>query len=382
MATGEIIAIGTELLLGEIQDTNTAYLARVFRDLGIDLFRTTIVGDNYERIAQSIREALERSQIIITTGGLGPTVDDPTRQAIAHALGVDLEYHSELWKQIEDRFKRYGRQPTINNRRQAYIPAGAVAIENPVGTAPAFYFDTGDQLIISLPGVPREMETILQHSVVPLLRSRFNLQEVIKAYVLHAAGVGESQVDEWIADLEEMKNPTVGLSAHPGVIDIRITAKASSQAEADSLIADCAAKIHQRVGVAIFGAQSDTLEKVVMERLSAHKWKLAIAGCGLTSALANRLIPHGFPAENYLPLDPGCSPELLESALRSHQQNIRAEVALGAGFYPGQVQQNLSLFLTTPAGSHNLNRSYGGPPDLSELWAVNTALDFIRRNTP
>ncbi len=136
MPTAEIITIGTELLLGEIVDTNSQFLARQLRDVGIDLFRITTVGDNVGRIAKAIQQALKRCDIVLTTGGLGPTVDDPTRDAVAQALGVPTEYHPELWSQIRDRFKRFGRIPTENNRRQAYIPQGAIPIENPVGTAP------------------------------------------------------------------------------------------------------------------------------------------------------------------------------------------------------------------------------------------------------
>jgi nicotinamide-nucleotide amidase len=165
MPTAEIIAIGTELLLGEIQDTNTRYLARLLRDHGVDLYRTTIVGDNVERIAQAIRESLARCQIVITTGGLGPTVDDPTRQAAALAVGVDLEFRPELWDQIQDRFKRYNRPATENNRRQAFIPKGAIAVENPVGTAPAFIVETPTQAIVSLPGVTPEMEYLIKKAV-------------------------------------------------------------------------------------------------------------------------------------------------------------------------------------------------------------------------
>ncbi len=138
MPSAEIIAIGTELLLGETTDTNTRFIAHALRSLGVDLYRTHTIGDNAGRIAQSVREALDRTDIVITTGGLGPTVDDPTRQAIAQALGLELEFHPELWEQIVARIARYGRTATENQKRQAYIPAGAIVIENPVGTAPAF----------------------------------------------------------------------------------------------------------------------------------------------------------------------------------------------------------------------------------------------------
>ncbi len=150
MPTAEIIAIGTELLLGETADTNTRFVARVLRSLGIDLFRTQTIGDNADRIAETVRQALERADIVITTGGLGPTVDDPTRQAIADSVGVPLEFHPELWEQITARIARYGRTPTENQKRQAYIPKNAIVIENPVGTAPAF--------IVNVPSPARERD--------------------------------------------------------------------------------------------------------------------------------------------------------------------------------------------------------------------------------
>ena len=202
MPSAEILTIGTEILLGEIIDTNARYLARQLRDAGIDLYRKTTVGDNARRIAQAIQQAMERCEIILTTGGLGPTVDDPTREAVALALGVSTEFRPELWEQIQSRFQRFGRQPTENNKRQAYVPQGALAVENPVGTAPAFIMETNAHAIISLPGVPREMEYLMENAVLPYLRQRYELTGIIKARVLHTAGVGESQIDELIGDLE------------------------------------------------------------------------------------------------------------------------------------------------------------------------------------
>ena len=236
MPSAEIISIGTELLLGEIVDTNAPYLARLLRDIGVDLYRKTTIGDNTKRIAQIIQESLQRCDIIITTGGLGPTVDDPTREAVALAVGVPTEYRPELWDQIQARFQRYGRLPTENNRRQAFIPQGAVPVENQVGTAPAFIVDREEKIIISLPGVPREMEYLMQNQFLPYLRQRFDLHGIIKARVIHTAGIGESQIDEMIGDLETLSNPTIGLLAHSGQVDVRITAKANSENEADQMI--------------------------------------------------------------------------------------------------------------------------------------------------
>src|SRR5215510_3515197 len=138
MPSAEIITIGTEILLGEIVDTNTRHIARVLRNMGVDLYRTITIGDNTERIADAIRHSMGRAEIVITTGGLGPTVDDPTREAVAKAVGVETEFREDLWEQVVEVISRYGRKPSENQKRQAYVPQGAIAIKNPVGTAPCF----------------------------------------------------------------------------------------------------------------------------------------------------------------------------------------------------------------------------------------------------
>lgn len=235
LPTAEIIIIGTELLLGEIQDTNTRTIAQFFRNEGIDFYRSTIIGDNENRITTVVQEAIQRSNIVITSGGLGPTVDDPTRSAIANALGVDLVFLPELWEQINQRFQRYGRIPTENNRKQAFIPDGAIAIENKVGTAPAFYFKTGNGLLVSLPGVPGELEFLLENEIKFILANYFTEKNVIETLTIHTSGLGESVIDEKIAEFETLSNPTVGIAAYPGQIDIRITAKASSKIHAQEM---------------------------------------------------------------------------------------------------------------------------------------------------
>ncbi|NTW44329.1 MAG: hypothetical protein HGB14_07845 [Anaerolineaceae bacterium] len=236
MIVAEIITIGTELLLGEIQDTNTRFLVRQLRELGINLYRTTMIGDNKDRIADLIKETITRSDLIITTGGLGPTVDDPTREAVALSFNTSLEFDPLIWDQIAARFTLLNRIPTENNKRQAYFPKGAIVIKNPVGTAPAFIVDSGKIVLVSLPGVPSELEYLFQNEVIPFLKQRFELQSTIKVHVLHVSGMGESAVDELIGDLEELANPTVGLLAHSGQIDIRIAASAASEKDAEILI--------------------------------------------------------------------------------------------------------------------------------------------------
>lgn len=380
MPIAEIIAIGTELLLGEIQDTNTTWLARRFRDAGIDLYRTTTIGDNAARIAAVIQEAAVRSDMIITTGGLGPTVDDPTREAVSLAAGVEPVFSPILWEQIQNRFARFNRQATENNRRQAYIPTGATAIENPVGTAPAFRTEIGSCVVISLPGVPREMEHLFEYTVLPYLRERFNLQSTIKAYVLHAAGIGESQVDEWIGDLERLSNPTVGLAAHAGQIDIRITAKAASEEEAELLIKPVADEIRRLVGDAIYGAEEDTLEEIVLHQLQLKGWTLGIAECGLNGDIAQRIAACKSDGQHTLVVNEFCDYALLENRVNQLAIENRVQVALGASLVHGAEKQTLTLVLHTPLGEYHTIRSYGGPPAMGPGWAVNTALDFLRRN--
>ena len=218
MPNAEIIAIGTELLLGEITDTNTAEIARKINSIGVDIFKTITIGDNAERIAEQIRSSLNHADIIITTGGLGPTVDDPTREAVAKAFNRSLEFHDELWIDIQERFNTYGRSPSENNRRQAFLPQGAVTIRNPVGTAPAFYVKTNGKIFFSLPGVPMEMATLLDNFVIPFIINAYDLKGIILTRTIHTAGIGESIIDEMIEELEKKSNPTVGLAAHPGQV--------------------------------------------------------------------------------------------------------------------------------------------------------------------
>ncbi|RME05947.1 MAG: CinA family nicotinamide mononucleotide deamidase-related protein [Anaerolineae bacterium] len=379
MPTAEIITIGTELLLGETVDTNTHHIARALRDIGVDLYRTSTVGDNRERIAQILREALQRAEIIITTGGLGPTVDDPTREAVALAFGVETEFRPELWQQILERFQRYGRKPTENNRRQARIPKGAIPIENPVGTAPAFIMETGNSAVISLPGVPREMEHLLQTRVLPYLKERFRLNSIIRARVLHTSGVGESQIDARIGDLERLSNPTVGLAAHAGQVDVRITAKAESAAEADRLIASVEAELRQRLGNWIYGADDETLEQVALRTIAAQEWNLAVVEANLGGRLIQRLAAADGPFLGGDMLTEQPSLPQLQAILRATCQKRSASAGLGASLIPGETRQTLHIALLTPRGEKTTTRTFGGPPQLATRWSVNLCLDFIRR---
>lgn len=285
----EIIAIGTELLLGEITDTNSVYLARQLRDLGINLYYMTGVGDNQKRIADSIRLAFERADVVITCGGLGPTIDDITRQSIADATDRELVFHQSLYDQIAERFASFKVKMTENNNRQAYLPADAITIENPVGTAPSFIVEYGDKIVISLPGVPREMKYLFETRIIDYLRTKYQLG-IIKARTLKTAGIGESTLDDMLGDeLLNSSNPSIGLAAHHGIIDIRMTAKAEDESLANNLLDAMEIQVRHQAGDFIFGTDEEELEQVLFDLLSTNNIQIAIAEAGIQNAVIAKL---------------------------------------------------------------------------------------------
>jgi nicotinamide-nucleotide amidase len=379
MPTAEIVTIGTEILLGELVDTNAPYIARSLSALGVDLYLKTSVGDNKIRIAQALQQALERSDIVIMTGGLGPTVDDMTRDAVALAMGVELEYRPELWEQIVARFARFGRLPTENNRNQAFIPKGAESIENPVGTAPAFVYEVRERVVITLPGVPREMEYLMQNAVLSYIRQKYPQTGIIKSRLLHTAGVGESQIDERIADLEKLSNPTVGMAAHSGQVDVRITAKADSEAEANAMIAELEEVVRNRLGKWVYGVDGETLEGVALQALKRRGLRLAVVEAGLGGELVRRFATAGeqfIGGEVFRNLP---SSQQLSELTDNYRTTLQAEVGLGVALFPGLEKQDIQILIVTDEGQQSVSRPYGGPPQLGPTWAANHCLNLIRQ---
>lgn len=375
----EIITIGTELLLGELVDTNTRRIAHALRDIGLDLYRTSTVGDNAERIAGAIQESISRAQVVITTGGLGPTVDDVTREGVALAFGVTTEFHPESWEQIKERFARFGLKPTENNRRQAHLPHGATAIENPIGTAPAFMMVEEERVVIALPGVPAEMQHLLENVVLPFLQEQLNLSGTIKTRLLRTSGVGESWLDDHIGDLEHLSNPTVGLAAHPGRVDIRITAKAATAKEAEEMIEQVSSTIYERLGDAIYGIDDESLEKVALDSVTKCGWRLVILEAGTGGVIAAGFSAHGsgFAGGQVLPVPD--DEEDLEKALIDLQNDRSAEVGLALVLRPDGERHIIDVIFRTPEGEERLDRSYGGPPTYAPEWAMSLAANLIRR---
>jgi nicotinamide-nucleotide amidase len=265
--SAEIVTTGTEILLGEIVDTNAAWMAQQLRDAGVNLYYKTTVGDNLARVTGVIKLCLSRSDLVIVSGGIGPTKDDITRQAIADATGRPLVMHPGALETLKARFARFGAQMTENNLQQAMIPTGATLIENPVGTAPGFIVETDEGTVIALPGVPREMKHLMTETVLPYIRQRLNNEGIIRRRVLRTVGIGESAIDDLLSDFMTWANPTVGLAAHTAQCDVRITARASSAAEADQMLDALEAAIRERIGQYIYSSVAEEPFATVVGRL-------------------------------------------------------------------------------------------------------------------
>jgi nicotinamide-nucleotide amidase len=379
MPSAEILTIGTELLLGEIVDTNTQFLARQLREAGIDLFYTGTVGDNEARIAEAVRHALGRSQILLCTGGLGPTVDDVTREGIARALELELIFHEDLWQQIQERFARFKRKPSENNKRQAYLPSGAQAIENAVGSAPGFLVEHGDGVVAAMPGVPSEMKYILEHGIIPYIHQRYGKGTIIRTRILHIAGIGESLIDEKIADLERLSNPTVGLSAHAGSVDVRLTAKAGNDEQAAELLAALETQVRQRLGNWIFGSDGETLAGAVLSQLAARNRTLAVIERGLDNTVIQAFSGQGsaFASGKLLASESGSRPIKEEASRYAKEQAV--DVVLGVDLHSSQNKQNLDVVILGLERDSAFSLAYGGSPQQALDWAANLALSVLRR---
>ena len=287
---GEIVAVGTEMLLGDLIDTNSAFIAQQLKSIGVNMYYKTIIGDNLDRMASTIAQSHDRSQVVITSGGLGPTVDDLTREAVAKVMGVELEFRQDLFDYISAYFVRRGFKMTENNRKQAFIPKGAIPIENPRGTAPCFYCEDEKGIILVSPGVPHEMRYIIGERAIPIIQEKFDLGEVIRTRVLKTCGLGESRVDQMIGDLfRNSVNPSIGVLAHPGQVDVRITARANSVSEAEKMTDEIEKEINAILGDSIYGIGEITLDEVLSKLLVEKNKTLSIVETNSGGSVIQRL---------------------------------------------------------------------------------------------
>lgn len=289
--TAEILCVGTELLLGDILNGNARWLAGELASLGVPHHRQVVVGDNRERLMAAVLEAAERCRLLITTGGLGPTADDLTTEAIAAAFGAPLVEHAEVWADIQAKLGATGRPVAASNRRQALLPEGAAVLPNPTGTAPGMIWSPKPSFtILTFPGVPMEMRAMWRATAVAWLLEARLAQGVFLSRRLHVWGIGESLLAERVADLLALANPTVAPYAGGGEVTLRVTARAADDAAAEALLEPVERDIRNRVGAACFGADDDSLASVVVRELARRGQTLAVAesctGGGLGAALA------------------------------------------------------------------------------------------------
>jgi len=361
MANAEIVAIGSELLLGQIVDTNSTWMAQRLTALGVNLFYKSVVGDNPDRMKEVLTRALERSDVIITSGGLGPTQDDLTREVVAEVTGRKLVLHKPFLEQIEHRFRSRGFIMTPNNERQAYMPEGATPVPNPNGTAPSFIVEDPRSSIFVLPGVPFELKWLFDNEVAPYLRRKFSLSEIITYRVLKVAELGESRVDDLMGHLiANSKNPTVGVLAHPGQVDIRIAAKAASKEAALALIAPVEAEVRQLIGKHVFAVDEETIENAVGKLLQEKQQTIAVCEDLTGGMVADRL--QEADADCFLEGIISHGQTALRRLLAFSRQSNRIEELFDD---PQTLTNELAWAMRTQAGS-DLGLALYSIPDLSD----------------
>ena len=394
----ELLMIGTELLLGQVADTNAAYMGRQLAENGINLYQKTTVGDNPARIRAAIRDALARADVVLCSGGLGPTEDDITRECLAEVLDWPLEYHPELYDAILARFTRLKRAITENNKRQAMLPRGATAIANPNGTAPGLITDSPRGVVICMPGVPHELKPMLDDQVIPWLKERFGISGVLRYRSLKVCGVGESRVDALVGDLIlSGANPTVGLLAGPDGVIVRIAARAETAEAAESLMDPVEAEVQKRLGGIAFGRNNDTIESVVDGLLTARGWRMAVAETSSGGTVSQRLL--ALPAasfaggyvlapdemDRWIPssaaeVEDGAGVPLGGKAVDMGRRlllDFSVTCALSLVFDPG-AGRTVGAFLS-PAGMRQFVLDHYGEGALSQLRLSVAALEQVRR---
>ena len=285
----ELISVGTELLLGNIVNTNAQYLAQKCAELGLSVYYQSCVGDNAKRLEDTIRLALSRSDVVILGGGLGPTEDDITKETAAAVFETELKEDAHTRQRIEAYFEKNKEIPE-NNWKQAQVPAGAKVLDNDNGTAPGLIMEKGEKTLILLPGPPNELIPMFQESVIPYLKGRCS--DAIVSAMIKSCGIGESKVAAMLNDIiEEQTNPTIATYAKTGEVDIRVTASAPTEKEAKKLVRPVVEKIKSRLKDAVFTTEEDvTLEEEVVRLLNKYELTLATAESCTGGLLGGRLV--------------------------------------------------------------------------------------------
>ena len=311
----ELVTTGSELLLGQIVNTNAAYMARELNRMGIDVCFQTTVGDNRVRMKEVLVHALTRADLVITSGGLGPTRGDITKEVSAEVMGREMAQDEACVARLKEHFARIGREMTENNLRQAMIPEGAHIFVNHAGTAPGVAMERDGKLLVNLPGPPSEMKDMFQRSLAPYLVEKYGISSIIYSRVLHTYGIGESMLETKIDDLIlAQKNPTLALLVRPTGVIIRITAKAESETAAEALIAPVENEIRARLGSLVYGADDEKMEEIVGRELKTRGLTVATAESCTGGLVASRLT------------DVAGSSEYVKGGVVSYTNEVKADV--------------------------------------------------------
>lgn len=286
----EIITVGTEILLGDILNTNTYYLSNELANIGVDVYYQITVGDNEKRLLNQLEESFKRSNLILLTGGLGPTEDDITKEICAKYFNMEMEFHQPSWDKIIEIHNKMKRKPTENNKKQAYFPVGSIIVPNEYGTAPGCIMEKDDKTIIVMPGPPREMKPMFDNYIKPFLKK--NSDCILQSKVHRIIGIGESKVENDLLDLiQKQQNPTIATYAKDGECTVRVTAKSKTIEEAEKLIQPISDEIKNRFKEAVYGEDETTIEDEVAKLLVKNNLTISVAesctGGMVSSSLIN-----------------------------------------------------------------------------------------------
>lgn len=378
----EIVMIGTELLLGQIVDTNAAFMGQVLAENGMSLYQKTTVGDNPERIKRVLDAALDRADVVLVSGGLGPTEDDITRECVAELLGRPLEFREDLYGTLVARFQRINVPMSDNNRKQACAPRGAMAVENPNGTAPGLIVEDARGVIACMPGVPSELKPMLTDSIIPYLREKFGLPGVIHSRVLKVCGFGESRVDAAISDLIiNGANPTIGLLASPEATRIRITARAETIAEAEQLINALDAQVRERLPGLVLDACDGCVEEAVDRLLMAKGWTLAVAETVTGGMLAQRLTAAGACAfAGGIVVRQLAGPAHEDAVRLAHEAMKMFNAPCGLAIVGAPDEPHCEVVFQTPVDNVSWKLGYNRTDAHSQTRTAVAALEHLRRH--
>jgi nicotinamide-nucleotide amidase len=382
----EIVSVGTEMLLGMIVDTNAQYLTQELADLGIDVFWISQVGDNLDRVVDVLRRGLGRSDVIVVTGGLGPTEDDLTRESIAAALDETIAVDPELERWLRENFARRGRPMPERNIKQATLIPSARSLPNPIGTAPGWWVERGGTIIVAMPGVPTEMRRMWEEQARPRLRERSGAG-VLVTTALKCLGLGEAAVEEQLGDLIHGTNPTVATYAKPDGVQVRISAKANSEDVARALLQPTVDQVMHIFGDWIYGRDDETLAGIAATLLNQRQWSITSAERGTAGALAAEItIDEGLSARyrgGFMVAADG-GPLGLESAepaelARAARERTGADVGIAAvlGSFNGRPAADFAVVVRNEVRSDSTRWNLG-IPELRRRAAVEALALLVR----